>query len=551
MADEPYSSQANNKYIRINSVNPVYQDKLQNRINIDDQRPLGDAVEAARKQNYVPDTTKGRGSWRGVVISAEPVIPPASYVHLSKYASHSNLSNIKTIYRVYIPELHLFGEPPQFNLCNGVFDKAIENKIKMYPIVIADERLGEDTLKPSDWVSVSFLDSVNYEFGVITQVEKDITPYIGDQVNKAREPFRLCSGDCQDIPFIPETDIKMKGEDRRQIVPPSLDSNELDQIVYNIVMKNGGNIIDFYLVRSFISVESAGNQFALSNTGCAGYGQFCFSTAARYSDVFIGEKQTKNSLISAPVASGGLLRYFEGPTGRLYESIRSKSPSEKDIMQSVAMNFFGGSTASLVRGEPKRNQTAGNDYIKFLKTGVVTPAMEAVLNKNGIIPDGQLENLNTFLRENEPYNAFLDSKSRKSQLGFKIVPKSDARFDGQKNILAMFKLVGTLRRTATIMDNPYALYMAYNAGPGEQQTVMRNILIKTSGALNFQYPSQKFWNSEVFESVAQQVPGKNSILRNSRGGIGKYSDYVKKIYPVLDREIKRLKKTYNAKIIVS
>ncbi len=554
MADEPYRSSLNRKYIRFGSTNPTYEDKLQNRINIDDQRPIGEAVEAARRQSYVPDTTKGRNNWKGVVISAEPVLGPEEFVHLSRYSSYRDLGSIKYIYRVYIPELHLFGEPPQFNLCNGIFDKGIENKIKMYPVVIADTALEGVTLEPSIWVNVSFLDSVNYEFGVITQIEAGITPYKGEPANKTRGPFEICVGSVQNVPMIPETDIKIKGEDKKTIVPSSLNPNELDQLVYNIVMNNGGDDIDFYLTRAFIVAESADKQFALSNTGCAGFGQFCTKNAGlQQSFELLGQKKRKEDAQRFPNPTTGRIKKWEGPTGTLYEQIFAKSSSTEDISKSLAVNFFGGSTSSFVKNKANRkDQQAAKDYINFLKTGEITPAMEAVLGENNITVDSQLDNLRTFFVENDPYREFLNSITRKSGQGVVLLPKADARFDGEKNILATFKYINNLRNKPTVRSNPYALYMSYNAGGGFQIPVMKSVLAKTNNVLNFDYPPRKFWNNEVFESVAREIPGKNPILRNENGGVGKYSSYIRKrgIFSKLEEALKRIKETYRAKISI-
>jgi hypothetical protein len=547
MADQPYKSDLNEAYIRQGSANPVYQDKLQNRINLDDQRPLGDAVEAARKSFYTPDATKGRNNWKGVILSVEPA-DESQNVNLSRYAGFMNLSSIKTIYRIYIPELHLFGEPPKFNICDdGKLDPAIVNKIKMYPVVIPSEELqGDLKVGAGSWVSVNFLDSTNYEYGIITSPVKGITPYTAPQAKESSLPFNPCAGNAGDVPLIPGTDININGEDKKNIILPSLTPSELDLFVYNIVTQNGGDDIDFYIVRSFITAESANDPSALSATGCAGYGQFCFTTAIDYSEAFVGKKVSQKTKLPS---NGGLLTFFEGPTGTVYESINAKSPSVEDIMQAVTMNFFGGRTSSLVSDTPNRKNTqAGNDYLDYLKGKGVSIAMERVMTANGIEPDDQLQNLSTYLRQTAPYNAFLESQTRKVGNKYKVVPKSDARFDGQKNILAMFRYLNRIRSKSTTRNNPYAMYMWYNQGPGFQKTVMREILKEINNNLNFNYPPQNLWTNQLFESVAPRVTGRNPIIRAKDGGVGKYPSYVRGIFTKIKKEIDRLKETFNIEI---
>ena len=549
MADEPYRATLNPLYIQMGIANPVYEDILQNRMNLDDQRPLGDAVEAARKQFYTPDATRGRNNWKGVVLSVEPV-DEAQYANLAPYAGFMNLGSVKTLYRVYIPELHLFGEPPGFNICtDGKLDPAIKNKIKMYPVVIASEEL-QGTLKVEEgsWVSVNFLDSVNYEYGIITSPVRAITPRNPEQVQVSSKPFDACAGNVGNVPLIPETDIEIKGENKKRVILPQAKPGDLDIAVFNIVGGNGGDNVDFYIVRSFITAESANDPFAVSATGCAGYGQFCFKTSIDFSDIFVGQKVNQKTKLPS---NGGLFTFFEGPTGAVYESINAKSPSVEDIMQSVTMNFFGGRTSSLVSDTPNRKNTqAGNDYLRYLKGEGVSTAMERVMTANGIEPDDQLQNLSTYLRQTAPYNAFLDSQTRKVGNKYKVVPKSDARFDGQKNILAMFRYIKNLRSKPTVRSNPYAMYMWYNQGGGFQKPVMREILKEINNNLNFNYPSQQLWTNQLFESVAPRVEGQNPIIRTKDGGVGKYPSYVRGIFTKIKKEIDRLRETFNAEISV-
>jgi len=546
------------KYIGIGEVNPIYEDYLQNRINIDNQRPIGEAVQAARSRKYSRDITEGRNTWNAIVLHSlqlpQDAIDDEYKSILTKYQKYYPDLDPKsiTICRICVPDLHLFGELPQFNLSpDGKLSPEVENKVRMYPLAIkADEYL---ELTRGEWVNVSFLDPVNYEFAIITARNKLIPPYAGTQPGSAKEPFSPCAGDCRDASFLPDDNIQMRGQNRKRIRESTLEPSQLDNIVNNIIKSENGGHIDFFLTRAFITAESNNNPLALSSTGCAGYGQFCYDTAVTYSETFIGGSSSNKTPILYPNSDNGRIKVAEGPRGNLYEAIRSKGTSTQDILHSLSVNFFGGSTLSFAKNKANtRDSQEAKDYIKFLKTGeAITEPMKVVLRGNNIeigANDPQtIQNLYSFLRENDPYKQFLDPITTKTGGIFVVLPVDDARFRGEDNILATFRKINIDRKQPTIKDNPYACYMWYNEGRN-QKPIMREVLKKTQGALNFVYPAIDFWNNELFESINTEVSGKNRILRNSNLGAGKYVEYVRGIFPKINKEIKRLEEAYNRTI---
>ena len=547
-------------YIPIGVVNPVYEDQLQGRMNLDDQRPLGDAVEAARKEFYTRNTTKGRNNFASLILEVIDLRGKGAKEKnaglITKFLTAERGGDLVAICRIFTPELHLFGEIPQFNLVDGKFDPIIGNKIKMYPLA-AVYKLGEGegrNLKKGKWVSVNFLDPVNYEFGVIVDV-LGIPEYTGQQIQQVKNSFDVCRGDCSGISFMPQNNIQFNGRDRRSLSESVLPPDQLDLLVSAIAKSKLAGDIQFFIARSIIAAESANNPLALSQTGCAGYGQFCFGTAQTYYKDFVGGSSSNKEPKRYPNPRDGRVKVIEGPSGKVYEAIYSRTDQQEDIIKSLSVNFFGGSTKSFVEGRvDSNNERAANDYINFLRGfGTVTDNMKGVMKLYEIeVEDNQtdeqvINSLYSFLRENEPYNQFLNSISKSTAGVFILVPRNDARFDGEKNISATVSFVKAVSRDPRVRSNPYAFYMWFNEGRGNQNPVMDEVLKKNNNQLNFKEPKLEYWNNELFQSIATQVRGKNPILRN-KSGPGKYVKYVKNIFPKISEELKRHDAAFRKKV---